>query len=182
MNLLWKQKYFILRIPSNTWSFLWFSGPRPSWPISFLGTFSWLRILALPCRRQREAIPRSLWGSQGEDLPYPLSPRAARQGPKQRHGFLTCPSENSFPVIKSVPRGLSNCPRKLNKCRHMHIQILYYLCGPLYGSSLAWWLLKMSHLMLAMFPDPSQTFSHHVSSLAGARVGPGVQQVCLGSS
>ena len=52
----------------------------------------------------------------------------------------------------------------------MHVQLLYYHVIPLYGSSLASWFffLKISHLMLAVFPDPSETFSHHLSSLAGA--------------
>ena len=65
----------------------------------------------------------------------------------------------------------------------MHVKLSYYHVILLYGSSLALWLFeKMSHLMLALFPDPSQTFSHHLSSLAGARVGPGIQYVCLGSN
>ena len=53
----------------------------------------------------------------------------------------------------------------------MHVQLLYYHVIPLYGSSLASWFFfffKISHLMLAVFPDPSETFSHHLSSLAGA--------------
>ena len=37
----------------------------------------------------------------------------------------------------------------------MHVKLLYYHVIPLYGSSLAsWFFEKMSHLMLAVFPDP----------------------------
>lgn len=68
------------------------------------------------------------------------------------------------------------------KLSSVPIKVLYCPCDPFYGLNLARWLLKTSHLMSAVFLNPSQAFSHHLSGLAGAYVMPDTERICLGSN
>lgn len=138
--------------------------PLVYWPSSFMThLFSGNFFLA---DKPSPALNEEKGGSAQITLEEPMgsstqcvSFRSACQGPQKRLGFLRRLFENSFLVIMWVPKQL--CIWKI-----YIIHVIYSL----YSSNLAWWLLKMSHLMSAMSPDPSEFVSHHLSTRTGAWV------------